>query len=581
MLETILNRIPFSLFFFFLLFNINSAFSQDEKFIIPDSLKNKTFIELIEDSKKHRDTLKKKNYFNTYLQKAKKINNISHEVRAYLDFASYEKNDSLRLNLYDKAILKCDELENVNCACVALLNRGGYYLFLKHDYFKALDDYIRVLKLAEKSNNKVRVNTAKQSIGYIKTLIGEHEEALKLFKEYLVFQKKLNPRYCSGYVPALLLTAESYTYNKKLDSASILNKEGIKIALSNIEEPYGKNIKGFYSLFLFQEGINLFHKKEYIKAKDSLQKGFNIYDKELNPDQREGVLYFYYSAKIELINNNQEKAKSYFSQMDSMYKRTPVVYSETRDGYEFLINYYKNKNKRDIQLEQINNLLRFDSINRYHKDVISNRIRKEYDTPRLLYEKNYIIKELENENHNLHQWFVLFLIFTPIVLFVLLYQSKKKKKYKQKFLLLIKQQELQQEEHLETSSKSKINLEISEKIIENILEQLKDFANEKQYLKKNITIASLSKELKTNSKYLSKVINHYKKKTFIRYINDLRIDYIIEELKENKKIRNYTIQSIAEEIGFNTAESFASAFKKRTGLNPSYFIKNLNKQNEV
>ncbi len=33
--------------------------------------------------------------------------------------------------------------------------------------------------------------------------------------------------------------------------------------------------------------------------------------------------------------------------------------------------------------------------------------------------------------------------------------------------------------------------------------------------------------------------------------------------------------AIAEEAGFNTAESFSKAFFKKTGIKPSYFIKEL------
>ena len=56
----------------------------------------------------------------------------------------------------------------------------------------------------------------------------------------------------------------------------------------------------------------------------------------------------------------------------------------------------------------------------------------------------------------------------------------------------------------------------------------------------------------------------------------MRIDNIVEELKQNKNIRKYTIAALAEEAGFNTAESFSNAFYKRTGIKPSFFVKELN-----
>lgn len=82
--------------------------------------------------------------------------------------------------------------------------------------------------------------------------------------------------------------------------------------------------------------------------------------------------------------------------------------------------------------------------------------------------------------------------------------------------------------------------------------------------------------MNTNSSYLSKVVNFYKHKNFASYINDLRIEYVVEQLKEDKKLRSYTIKSIADEVGFNNVESFTKAFYKKTGIRPSYYINNLN-----
>ena len=129
-----------------------------------------------------------------------------------------------------------------------------------------------------------------------------------------------------------------------------------------------------------------------------------MYNMKTDPYLRNIITrYYYYSGKIEKIYNNSEKAKYYFTKMDSIYNNEPIVYFETRDGYEFLVNYYKNKNDKDKQLIHINSLLRFDSINSHHKDVI-NRIYKEYDTPALLKEKEQLIKSLENENETLNYW---------------------------------------------------------------------------------------------------------------------------------------------------------------------------------
>jgi len=74
---------------------------------------------------------------------------------------------------------------------------------------------------------------------------------------------------------------------------------------------------------------------------------------------------------------------------------------------------------------------------------------------------------------------------------------------------------------------------------------------------------------------LSHYINHYEKKKFTDYINDLRIEYTIEKIKLDKKFRIYTIKAISESVGFSNPVSFSQAFYKKTGIKPSYFIKKM------
>ena len=85
----------------------------------------------------------------------------------------------------------------------------------------------------------------------------------------------------------------------------------------------------------------------------------------------------------------------------------------------------------------------------------------------------------------------------------------------------------------------------------------------------------LAKKLNTNTSYLSYIINTVKNKSFKQYITELKIDFLLEKLKEEKKYRNYTIKSLAEEIGYTNASAFTRAFKKHKGITPSEYIKSL------
>lgn len=120
-------------------------------------------------------------------------------------------------------------------------------------------------------------------------------------------------------------------------------------------------------------------------------------------------------------------------------------------------------------------------------------------------------------------------------------------------------------------------LDINEDTVAFVLKQLEKFERDKKFLEKDLTLAKLTVAFDSNSKYLSQIIYHYRKKKFTKYINDLKIDYLISILKTDKMMRNYTNKALAEEIGFSSTQRFANAFLARAEMPPSFFIGELKK----
>jgi YesN/AraC family two-component response regulator len=120
-------------------------------------------------------------------------------------------------------------------------------------------------------------------------------------------------------------------------------------------------------------------------------------------------------------------------------------------------------------------------------------------------------------------------------------------------------------------------IRVGDDTVKIILTGLDKLEEQEYFLKSTCNLRSVAKKTKTNSTYLSQIINTYKEKNFNDYINDLRIDYALKRLKNDEKFRIFSIKAIASEIGYKSADSFVKHFKKKTGLNPSYYIKELNK----
>lgn len=167
---------------------------------------------------------------------------------------------------------------------------------------------------------------------------------------------------------------------------------------------------------------------------------------------------------------------------------------------------------------------------------------------------------------------------------MLIANYKKQKVYKQKYEELIaktSEREKQPEEPVQITKVITDELDINKDIVFKILKGLETFEHEEDYLGIGLTQSALAEKLDTNTTYLSKVINHYKGKNFNSYLNELRVNHAVSLLKNSPTHRKYTIKALAEELGFSNPRSFSDAFFSQTGIKPSYFIKQIEKEPDL
>ena len=98
--------------------------------------------------------------------------------------------------------------------------------------------------------------------------------------------------------------------------------------------------------------------------------------------------------------------------------------------------------------------------------------------------------------------------------------------------------------------------------------------NNKNYLNIDYSINTLAKDLDISRSYISQVINELFKQNFRNFLNEYRI-------KEARKILStpnnliYTIESIAELVGYKSKSAFNKAFKKYVGVTPSFYLNSM------
>src|SRR5690606_38494441 len=184
-------------------------------------------------------------------------------------------------------------------------------------------------------------------------------------------------------------------------------------------------------------------------------------------------------------------------------------------------------------------------------------------------------------------FFVLIIVLLGIFLFFGYRIYKEKQNYKKRFEAILAQQSTEDAttaprllNEIQIKSPQKFNYEFYNKIpglnpifVESILKQLENFEKEEKFLDSQVSQKALSEDFSTNSTYFSKIINTYKWKNFTLYINDLRLDYIIDPLKNDVKYLNMDVKELASLAGFSSTENFSDHFRRKFDLKPSVFIK--------
>jgi len=171
--------------------------------------------------------------------------------------------------------------------------------------------------------------------------------------------------------------------------------------------------------------------------------------------------------------------------------------------------------------------------------------------------------KIKNRSFASIQYIILFSALILLSTGGIFYYYKTKRDY-EKFLKLMAEKRKFTEPKTQT---------IPEQTEQLLLQKLEKFERFGKFIQPGISLTSLAKSLDTNTKYLSDVINRNKEVNFNQYINELRINYIINKMKEEPKYLNYKMYYLAKECGFSSQSTFSSVFKSVTGISPLSFIK--------
>ena len=566
-----IRRLIFTLLFFFSYFSFSQSISGIK---IPDSLKNKNY-EYLEDSYNKyfkKDQFKAEYFANIILIRAKKEKNQEFIFDGYYKIATAKaSNLENGYPFADSLIVLTKNVNTKEYPAKAYILKG-ILLNDEEKFDESLNYYVIAENLA-KNKNENQTFYIKRLIAILKTASGEHKEALPLFKSYYEFEAgkfKKEGKNIQTYLSSIFSLSNAYAKVEDYKESKVYASLGISESKKYKNDDYLVYLKMI-------NGINDFYLGNFEDAKATLSEiEQNLI--QIKDFANLSILY-YYLGKINVALKNENKAVNLFLKSDSISFKYQTFSPIKRDGYEFLMDYYKKINDKENLLKTTDKLLHFDSINNSRKDLSKN-ILKKYELPILMDEKNETISKLNNKSYALISFSVVVSLLIAVITYYWNRSRKQAIEFRKQAEILYESLNMKSVQE-ENSEPAKFNSEQSESILKDpkfvkLNSKITEFENSKSFLKKNVTLDSLSKDLETNRDYLSKLINETKGKNFSQYLNELRINYVVEELKANKELRKFTILAIADEIGYNNTESFTNAFKKITGTLPSIFIKVLN-----
>ncbi|MBC8757603.1 AraC family transcriptional regulator [Kordia sp. YSTF-M3] len=547
-----------------------------------DSLQGKSYEELVTlfDATIREDASESRSYATKAYQLAKQENDLEKMMRAKYNIAR----SNYAMAEYTTSIKNLDEVIHIatglknNLLLFRSYNLKGNNLCELNKNNEAFDEYLEAREYAKLTKNPIHISSVAINIVLIKKIHKDYQECIDILLENLQLLKNLDdPSEEKIYNERIILLqlADTYLRIKQPQKAEDYNK--LALAITPKEE-----FPNTYYFILMNDAIIQYQIKNHQQSIDICREieGYYISTNEtsrlMTPYQYIGKNY--YELK------EFPKATNYLEKTIAISDQFKLDFSERKEIYHFLQLSHTQIGNKEKASEYSIKQYELDEKNDSLDISLNNRINKEHDIIPLQEE----ITSLGDDNQKQKKrakylYAILGVLGITLIGFFIWFKQKQKlnKKRFQELLVTIKKLEQPKEKTMLEVIATESSNPITDENALQILKDLGKFEEKKLYLRQDCTLGYVAKKLKTNTSYLSNVINTYKEKSFKTYLSELRINAALIQLKNDSKLRSYTIKAIAEEFGFKRSETFSRAFKSQTDMYPSHYIKRLENQKDT
>lgn len=553
---------------------------------------------------------KKLQYLEVYYQKSRTENNLLEQYRALekKSFVVPFADAALLLHQMHPLVQKIanDSIKG------RFLNRSSVFYYENRDFKNALYYAIASEAFNHEINNLYNLNAVRIDIGNIYYYTRNYAKAVTYFtqaKNY--YQTKRDYNHQRGYISSLYSLNRTYWQLKDVDKLAATIKESEQaIKLLNLKD---QKLETAYLEYI--KGGLAFLQKNNVVATQHFTNALHVI-KQNGDFTNEHVIYLYL-GKIAWHQNQKAEAMAYFTKIDTLFNEKELLNYELREAYDYLITYYKETGATELQNKATASLMALNQQFEAEQQSITNFLHEELDTKKLKNSELILQKSVNNAAIWISVLGVL-LVVLAVYLFWKQFKVKKQQikaneqsevveipKHEDRGVAVcieienIKSAENKAVAIIDNTETATVAVTETESVFENtteipetqqqvkntsvisatnqrLLDGLNLFEQEKGFLD-SVTLDDLAKQLNTTRSTLSPFLNEYKK-GFSTYINSLRIQQAVADLKADKELREKSVKELAAIYGDLHPKTFASLFKVITGETTTLFIERLDKE---
>lgn len=450
----------------------------------------------------------------------------------------------------------------------ASLKQCGNSLYLNGYYARALEAYTMALEMAEETGEKKAVAGCLYCIGNIHVIFKDYERAIYYYKKVL-YSKELSPRLeTKGLAARYLVMCCSRIGDIRQAQRYLKEAKTLPLSDSNIDSYYN-----YYCGALIES------------AEGNNRKALSMFDEAYRITDRFGMkigMGAYPLGESARILARQGKIAQAISKQKKAFcvARRDKAFDQLDEACVALDSLYSIIGQKDSALHYLN----------VHRELSTDMLNSSaFYTARnklMNYEEGEKVREiglLEKRVNLLTMGIVVFLV---ALLVMLIYGRKLRSAYK---MLVIKNRQLidEQDENRKLLAENKaarvagndIRVRTVSECHSELISRIMDIMSDSSLVfDKDFSLQKLAQLTGSNTKYVSSAISSAGYGSFKILLNDCRIKEACKRLVD-EGYSAYTIQAVAESVGYVSVNNFIVQFKRYTGMTPSVYKKNADSSN--